>query len=164
MTPADRWPAVRAAVEALLVQPPEARPELLDRLCGDDAELCAKVLAQVEACESAAGADGFLDEPAARFAAPLLADSGAEDLEAALRAALAGRYELEREVGRGGMATVYLARDLKHDRSVALKVLPPDLRAGISPARFLHEICVTAGLTHPHILPLHESGEAAGLL
>jgi serine/threonine-protein kinase len=83
---------------------------------------------------------------------------------AELRAALAGRYEIEREIGRGGMATVYLAVDLRHERRVALKVVNPSLGAALSAKRFLREIRVTAGLTHPHILPLHDSGEADGLL
>jgi eukaryotic-like serine/threonine-protein kinase len=77
---------------------------------------------------------------------------------------LRSRYTFERELGRGGMATVYLARDLKHDRSVALKVLHPELAATLGPARFLQEIQVTARLQHPHILPLIDSGEASGLV
>src|SRR6266446_2454431 len=81
-----------------------------------------------------------------------------------LRAALADRYALERELGRGGMATVYLARDLKHGRPVAIKVLRPEIAAALGPERFLREIDVAARLTHPHILPLHDSGEAGGFL
>src|SRR3989449_1759878 len=83
---------------------------------------------------------------------------------AQLRAALADRYALERELGRGGMATVYLARDLKHGRPVAIKVLRPELAAALGPERFLREIEVAARLPHPHILPLHDSGEAARFL
>jgi tetratricopeptide (TPR) repeat protein/TolB-like protein len=75
-----------------------------------------------------------------------------------LSAALAGRYTVERELGRGGMATVYLARDLKHDRPVAIKVLRPDLIAALGPERFLREIRLTAQLQHPHILSLLDSG------
>ena len=81
-----------------------------------------------------------------------------------LRAALAGRYTLERELGRGGMATVYLADDLKHHRKVALKVIRPELGSILGAERFAREIRIAAGLTHPHILPLYDSGEAAGLL
>ena len=77
-----------------------------------------------------------------------------------LRSALAGRYEIERELGRGGMATVYLARDLRHERGVALKVLDPELAAVLGAERFLSEIRTTANLQHPHILPLFDSGEA----
>jgi eukaryotic-like serine/threonine-protein kinase len=77
-----------------------------------------------------------------------------------LTAALADRYRIERELGQGGMATVYLAQDLKHDRKVALKVLKPELAAVIGAERFVVEIKTTAALQHPHILPLFDSGEA----
>ena len=80
----------------------------------------------------------------------------------ALRQALAGRYRIERELGAGGMATVYLAHDLRHDRKVALKVLRPELSAILGAERFLHEIKTTANLQHPHILSLFDSGEADG--
>src|SRR5207245_759190 len=83
---------------------------------------------------------------------------------ARVQAALAGRYTIERELGHGGMATVYLARDRKHHRQVAIKVLKPELAAALGPERFLQEIEIAAGLTHPHILPLYDSGEATGLL
>ena len=81
-----------------------------------------------------------------------------------LQAALADRYRVERELGRGGMAMVYLAHDLRHDRPVALKVLRPELAASLGPERFLQEIRIAARLQHPHILPVHDSGEAAGRL
>ena len=81
-----------------------------------------------------------------------------------IRAALASRYRLVREVGHGGMATVHLADDVKHDRRVAVKVLRPELAAALGPERFLREIQIAALLAHPHILPLHDSGEADGFL
>jgi eukaryotic-like serine/threonine-protein kinase len=81
-----------------------------------------------------------------------------------LAAALADRYRIERELGRGGMATVYLAHDLRHERDVAIKVLHPDLGAALGGERFLTEIRTTARLQHPHILPLLDSGDADGLL
>ncbi len=81
-----------------------------------------------------------------------------------LKAALADRYAVERKLGEGGMATVYLARDLKHDRKVAVKVLRPELVAVIGTERFLQEIRVTANLQHPHIVQLYDSGEAEGVL
>ena len=81
-----------------------------------------------------------------------------------LAVALAGRYDIEREVGQGGMATVYLARDIRHERNVALKVLSPELGAVLGAERFLSEIRVTANLQHPNLLPLFDSGEANGLL
>ncbi|MDX1673212.1 MAG: protein kinase [Longimicrobiales bacterium] len=86
------------------------------------------------------------------------------EIPSRLAAALADRYAIERELGEGGMATVYLARDLKHDRQVALKVLKPELAAVVGADRFLAEIKTTAALQHPHILPLHDSGEADGFL
>ena len=86
------------------------------------------------------------------------------DALSALSAALADRYRLERELGHGGMATVYLAQDVKHDRAVALKVLKPELAHALGPERFLREIQVTAQLDHPHILPLLDSGDAGGFL
>src|SRR3954471_12108613 len=81
-----------------------------------------------------------------------------------LATALADRYRIERELGQGGMATVYLANDLRHHRKVAVKVLHPDLAAALGAERFLAEIRTTANLQHPHNLPLHDSGEAAGRL
>ena len=81
-----------------------------------------------------------------------------------LSAALADRYRIERELGQGGMATVYLAEDLKHHRNVAIKVLHPELSAVLGPERFLKEIELTANLQHPHILPLFDSGNLNGLL
>jgi serine/threonine-protein kinase len=81
-----------------------------------------------------------------------------------LQAALASRYRIVREIGRGGMATVYLADDLKHGRRVAVKVLRPELAAALGPERFLREIQIAAVLAHPHILPLHDSGEADGFV
>ena len=81
-----------------------------------------------------------------------------------MTATLAARYRLERELGRGGMATVYLAHDLKHDRPVALKALREEVAASLGAERFLREILIAAGLQHPNILPLHDSGTAGGTL
>jgi len=81
-----------------------------------------------------------------------------------LQDALASRYRIERELGAGGMATVYLAHDLKHDREVAIKVLREDLGASLGKERFLREIQIAARLQHPHVLPLYDSGESAGFL
>jgi len=86
------------------------------------------------------------------------------DLRDRLQAGLAGRYSIERELGTGGMAVVYLAQDERHDRHVALKALRPELSSEIGSERFLREIKIAAGLTHPHILPLYDSGEVDGLL
>ena len=81
-----------------------------------------------------------------------------------LNLSLAGRYVIDRLIGEGGMATVYLARDVKHQRRVALKVLKPDLGAVLGVERFLSEIQVTANLQHPNLLPLFDSGAADSLL
>jgi serine/threonine-protein kinase len=86
------------------------------------------------------------------------------EITAKLSTALADRYQIESHLGEGGMATVYLAHDIKHDRKVALKVLRPELAAVIGAERFLNEIKVTANLQHPHILPLHDSGDADSFL
>ena len=86
------------------------------------------------------------------------------DVLAQLGSALADRYAIERELGRGGMATVYLAHDLRHDRPIALKVVRPTLAASLGPERFLQEIRIAARLRHPHILPVHDSGEASSWL
>ncbi len=87
-----------------------------------------------------------------------------DDVLAHLKTALAGRYAVDGEIGSGGMALVFLADDLKHHRKVAVKVLRPDLAAVLGGKRFLREIEIAAQLTHPHILPLHDSGEAGGFL
>lgn len=81
-----------------------------------------------------------------------------------LKTTLSDRYSIESKIGAGGMATVYLADDLKHHRKVAVKVLLPDLAAALGPGRFLQEIEIAANLNHPHILPLFDSGEADGFL
>ncbi len=86
------------------------------------------------------------------------------DLLDRLKASLADRYAIEEEIGAGGMAIVYLARDLKHERHVAIKVLRPELAAALGPERFLREIKITAQLNHPHILSLLDSGDADGFL
>ena len=86
------------------------------------------------------------------------------EITARLSTALADRYKLERHLGEGGMATVYLAHDLKHDRKVAIKVLRPELAAVLGAERFVQEIKTTANLQHPHILPLFDSGQTGEFL
>ena len=81
-----------------------------------------------------------------------------------LKSALSDRYAIEQEIGSGGMATVYLAGDVRHDRQVAVKVLRPELAAALGSERFHQEIKIAANLHHPHILPLYDSGEADGFL
>jgi serine/threonine-protein kinase len=111
------------------------------------------------AFDNIAKARGKWHEPEADIESGL-----APELLAQLRTALSGAYIFEQEVGSGGMALVFRARDLKHDREVALKVLKPDLASQVGRERFLREIQMAARLTHPHILPLHDSGDASGLL
>jgi serine/threonine-protein kinase len=120
----------------------------------DDPHLRAEVLALLKAHEG----EGPLDRIAAS-AAHLVADLGDR-----LRNALGTRYRVGQEIGRGGMAVVYGAEDLKHKRRVAIKVLKPEVGAAIGAQRFLREIEIAARLAHPNILPLHDSGEAGGLL
>ena len=86
------------------------------------------------------------------------------DVPDRLVAAIADSYKIDREIGSGGMATVYLAEDLKQHRQVAIKVLRPELAHALGPERFLREVEIAANLTHPHILPVHDSGEADGFL
>jgi len=81
-----------------------------------------------------------------------------------LQAALAGEYSLQRELGRGGMGVVYLARDVQLDRDVAIKTLPAELATPAARARFLREARTAAGLSHPHIVPIHRVGEAGGMV
>src|SRR5215210_7754407 len=102
------------------------------------------------------GSGGIFQPPPTKISMPELLNR--------LQNALADRYRLDREIGAGGMATVYLAQDVRHDRQVAVKVLRPELAAVIGAERFLAEIKLTANLQHPHILPLFDSGEADGYL
>ena len=100
------------------------------------------------------------DRSRSRFGDPCRILAPVTDLIPRLNAALEGRYTIERELGVGGMATGYLAKDLKHNRNVAVKVLKPELAAVVGAERFLGEIETTANLQHPHILALFDSGEA----
>jgi serine/threonine-protein kinase len=152
----ERWKEVRAIAESALAMPLEARDAFLSAGCRGDEQLRAEVEMLVRACESAEQSPGFLGAPAAALAESML--------ESALREALADRYALDREIGRGGMARVYLAHDRRHHRRVAIKLLNPELGAVVGAERFLAEIAVTASLQHPNLLPLFDSGEAAGLL
>ena len=177
----ERWQQVRVAAEGALALQPHARRAFLDEVSGGDAEVRASAERLVLACERAAESTGFLAGSAAGFASPMIAAvqrdsiSGAvplsetpaaepdflagEPMLEALRTALSDRYIVEREIGRGGMATVFLAQDRKHQRPVALKLLNQQLGALLGVDRFLAEIQVMARLQHPNLLPLFDSGE-----
>src|SRR5688572_14212177 len=170
---AERWAMVRALVEETITLPREAQPAFLDRSCGDDAALRDQVERLAAAYERADENSGFLAQPAGELVAPLIDADQTAQIDPASRldgprpafcAALADRYAVGAELGRGGMATVYVADDLRNQRRVAIKVLHPDLGVMLGAQRFLTEIRVTANLQHPNLLPLFDSGEAAGLL
>jgi TolB-like protein len=160
LTP-ERWRAVKEVLGAALERAPDERAALIDDACGADRELRAEVEAILAAAERA---DGSLGVPDAWRAGALEAAGATPDFSVRLSSALGGRYVIERELGSGGMATVYLARDLRHQRPVALKVLHPHLGLLLGPRRFRREIETAANLSHPHILPLFDSGEADGLI
>ena len=153
----DQWRRVKELFGAALERASAERAAFLDAACGP-AE--GQVRREVEALLAThQTSDTFLDTPAAPVATPLTPTHGT-----LTEGQMHGPYRVLRTLGHGGMATVYLARDERHRRSVALKVLHPDVAHALGRERFLREIEVAANLSHPHILPLHDSGEAGGLL
>jgi serine/threonine protein kinase len=152
----DRWDEVGPLLDAALELEPHERRAFVHRACGDDADMRAELENLLTECERSDRL--FASGAVERFAA-LLAEPASRPSEI-----VAERYRVGREIGIGGMATVYLARDLKHDRDVALKVLRADLSAVLGAERFLAEVRITAKLDHPHILTLIDSGSADGLL
>jgi eukaryotic-like serine/threonine-protein kinase len=157
--PQDRWAEIERRLDQVLDSGPGERAQLLARIRSDDADIGAKVERLLDAITTA---EDFLQEPAPTFAAPLI-DTIFNQSGLAPGSRL-GAYEIVRELGRGGTATVYLARDQKHGRQVAIKVPHAALASLLGPERFLREIQIAAQLQHPNILPLHDSGEADGLL
>lgn len=153
---AERWSRLAPLIDAALELPTAERSVYLERVCAEDPSLRADVERLLAESERS---DSLLDSAAVERFSLLLDEDRGE-----LPAVLGDRFDVEREIGRGGMATVFLARDRKHDRPVAVKVLRPDIAAGIGADRFLREIRTAAGLQHPHIVPLHDSGEAEGFL
>jgi eukaryotic-like serine/threonine-protein kinase len=162
MTP-DRWRVVDAILQAALACDPDQRAAFVIDACGED-EMLRREVASLLAAHDAVTGDFLERPPVEEIVMQPLGPAAAERLAAALADALAGHYEIEREIARGGMATVYLARDLRHGRRVALKVMRDEVAAAIGAERFLEEIRVTALLQHPHILPLFDSGSAGALL
>lgn len=157
MISGDRWLQIEPLLDAALDLPAHRREAFLHTRCGHDATL----LAEVQALLAATNAPHFaLDDGVHAQLSEILHEGLASFLS--LPDVLAGRYRLQRELGHGGMAVVYLARDLQIDRDVALKVLRPEaiLRSGRE--RFSAEIRLTSTLRHPHIVPLIDSGEADG--
>ena len=158
---ASRWQRIEELFASALEQPPEQRAAYVAAAV-DDPGVSGEVLSLLKAHEGRGRLDSIADQ--LHGLRPAAASVSLADLLDRLRAALGDRYRVERELGHGGMAIVLLAEDVKLNRKVALKVLQPDLALGIGPARFLQEIAIAAQLAHPHILPLHDSGEADGLL
>src|SRR5690606_36061056 len=150
------WGRIRAVAEAALEEPPDARDAFIDGACGADTVLAREVRRLVGSCEAAAAASDFLAAPAPGLTAEALEERSLT----LLQHALPPHYTLEREIGRGAAAAVYRAYDRRHERAVAIKFLLPGVSAFLRSDRFLREIRLTAQLTHPHILPLHDSGEA----
>src|SRR5690349_19146539 len=147
----ERWQELEPLLDAALEVEPPRRPAFLDRACGGDLALRAELKSLLAACDLGAN---MLETPAAITYAPLLAEEPTP-----MPTVLGGRYQIVREIGRGGMATVYLAEDPKHGRQVAVKTLRSGLARRSGRVRFEREIEIAAGLSHPHILPLHDSGE-----
>ncbi len=153
----DQWKALEPLVDALLDAAAEHRAALLLELSDGDTARQAALRAMLDDCLRGLP---LLEVPAEeRFDQLLLAE-----VEIVLPDVLGDRYRIERELGRGGMARVYLAQDLKHGRSVAVKVIRPDLAASLGRERFLREIGIAARLRHPNIVPLYDSGDAQGVL
>ena len=142
-----RWAELAPLVDAVLDAPPERRSSILMELSAGNPELRPEVERLVAECERGMP---MLDRHAADAFPELLGD----DVDLAIPEILGGRYQIEHEIGRGGMALVYVARDLKHARAVAVKVIRPDLAASLGRTRFLREIEIAAGLRHPNIVPL----------
>ncbi len=151
----ERWEEIKRVFGTALERPPQERSAYLNTTCAGDPDLRREVESLLAAHQQS---DTFLETPAPPI--PISRPSRS----AFTTGQTAGTYRILRTLGRGGMATVYLAQDLRHRRSVALKVLHADLAHVVGTDRFLREIEVAANLSHPHILPLFDSGEVQGLL
>ena len=150
MTP-ERWQAVKAVLEQALARQPAERAAFLDRACSGDPVLRHEVESLLSADHSASG---FLEPPS---------PSESELIER-LQASLGGGYVIERELGGGGMSRVFVATEVALHRRVVIKLLPLELAAGFDTGRFEREIQLAASLQHPHVVPVHATGEAHGVL
>lgn len=152
----ENWSELASLIDALLDAPPERRDALIAELSGGDKRRRSELERLLAECELETP---LFSRPAAERFGALFGDDVAHFPEA-----LAERYRLTSQLGRGGMATVYLARDLKHGRDVAVKVVHPIVASALGADLFLREIEIVAQLHHPHIVPLFDSGEADGSL
>ena len=150
------WDDLNRLIDAILDVPPDQRDALIEQLTAGNAARAATLRALVDDCERGLP---LLDRPAAERFGHL-----SNEPDTLLPPIVADRYRTGRELGRGGMARVYLARDLKHGRDVAIKVLRPELSQSLGHDRFLREIEIAARLRHPNIVPLYDSGEVGGAL
>ena len=162
MTP-DRWRAVDTILRGALAREADLREAFVRDACAGDEALRKEVASLLSAHDRMT--ENFLERPAAEaLAGTPIPSSHAQRNAVRLAEALADRYAIEGEIARGGMASVHLARDLKHGRRVAIKVMRDEVSAAVGAERFLEEIRVTALLQHPHILPLFDSGSVGGLM
>lgn len=153
----SNWAELAPLVDAVLDEPIERRDAILDDLSKGNPDRRRELAKLVADCEREMP---LLNRPAAERFAELFSDAA----EVQLTGVVGGRYKIEREVGRGGMARVFLARDLKHGRDVAVKIIRPDVSASLGSGRFLQEIAIAARLRHPNIVPMYDSGETDGVL
>ncbi len=156
MTLKDEWPRLEPLIDSVLDVAPDERGALIEQLAHGDVGLRADLERLLVECEQPYP---LLDRPATERFAGLFVEDGV-----AFPSSLSVRYRDARELGRGGMAVVFLAHDVKHGRDVAVKVVRPELAEALGRERFLREIEIVAGLRHPHIVPLYDSGESDGSL
>jgi len=151
------WAELAPLIDLVLDQPLDRRDAILDQLSEGDPVTREELKNLVADCERETP---LLNRPAVEGFAGLFSEAE----EPSLTGVLGGRYRIEREAGRGGMARVFLARDIKHDRDVAVKVIRHDVAASLGSGRFLQEIAIAARLRHPNIVPMYDSGESDGNL
>jgi TolB-like protein/tRNA A-37 threonylcarbamoyl transferase component Bud32 len=153
----DNWAAIVPMLDQVLDAPVQDRRRLIDSLCAGDPGRAAELSRLVLECERTMP---LLERPAIERFDRL----GGDEPLLKLPPILGGRYRIDRELGRGGMARVFLAQDLKHIRAVAVKVIRPELAESLGRDRFLREIGIAARLRHPNIMPLYDSGDSDGVL